>query len=260
MRDEAPAQSARSNPSRLERSPLVYIHDRGREGCPLPALRTVRAVFPHTALQSVVSTSRVSRTQMSCMKASNPAEAKKGWTATILQDGPTTLFDAVASADTIRPIQSEASTRVAVRASAPCPALAGTIGALCACFWSIPYPPSCPPSLGAALLSALFTNPHRCSTTRALTPAAPRQHDRSLRSTRLPSGHPIPNHVVRPDSHVPITSCVRPVLSNQASPGMRKLAATHRRIGFVYLQAAHSPPTALHPASRRRSCLRLHVW
>jgi NAD(P)-dependent dehydrogenase (short-subunit alcohol dehydrogenase family) len=35
--------------------------DRGREGLPLPALRTVRAVFPHTALQSVVSSSRLSR-------------------------------------------------------------------------------------------------------------------------------------------------------------------------------------------------------
>jgi hypothetical protein len=36
--------------------------DRGREGVgPLPALRTVRAVFPHTALQSLVSTSGVSR-------------------------------------------------------------------------------------------------------------------------------------------------------------------------------------------------------
>ena len=31
--------------------------DRGREGVSLPALRTVRAVLPHTALQSMVSTS-----------------------------------------------------------------------------------------------------------------------------------------------------------------------------------------------------------
>jgi len=34
---------------------------------------------------------------------------------------------------------------------------------------------------------------------RALTPAVPRQHARSLRSVRLPSGHPTPNHVVRPN-------------------------------------------------------------
>jgi len=35
--------------------------DRGREGFRLPSLRTVRAVLPHTALQSLVSTSGVSR-------------------------------------------------------------------------------------------------------------------------------------------------------------------------------------------------------
>ena len=33
------------------------VPDRGREGSRLPSLRTVRAVFPHTALQSVVSQS-----------------------------------------------------------------------------------------------------------------------------------------------------------------------------------------------------------
>jgi len=46
---------------------------------------------------------------------------------------------------------------------------------------------------------------------------------------------------------------------------MSKLAAAHRRIGFVLLRAVGSPPAAPHPASRipavgRRSCLRLHVW
>src|ERR1700722_10323051 len=40
---------------------------------------------------------------------------------------------------------------------------------------------------------------------------------------------------------------------------MSRLAAPCRRNGFVILQAVRSPPTALHPASRRRSCLRLHV-
>ena len=37
------------------------VHDRGRDGFRHPALRTVQAVFPHTALQSVVSSSRPSR-------------------------------------------------------------------------------------------------------------------------------------------------------------------------------------------------------
>jgi hypothetical protein len=35
--------------------------DRGREGVTLPALRTVRAVLPHTALQLVVSSSGLAR-------------------------------------------------------------------------------------------------------------------------------------------------------------------------------------------------------
>jgi DNA replication protein DnaC len=39
----------------------TYADDRGREGFRLPSLRTVRAVLPHTALQSLVSTSGVSR-------------------------------------------------------------------------------------------------------------------------------------------------------------------------------------------------------
>jgi hypothetical protein len=38
----------------------------------LPALRTVRAVFPHTALQSVVSSSEVSRGLPSCVECEQP--------------------------------------------------------------------------------------------------------------------------------------------------------------------------------------------
>src|SRR5690606_33378264 len=48
--------SRRRDPGRLTNGP-----DRGREGFRLPALRTARAVFPHTALQSVVSSSGMSR-------------------------------------------------------------------------------------------------------------------------------------------------------------------------------------------------------
>ncbi|MDB5758178.1 MAG: hypothetical protein JWM30_1467 [Burkholderia sp.] len=43
----------------------------------------------------------------------------------------------------------------------------------------------------------------------------------------------------------------------QASPYYSKLAATPRRIEFVILRTANSPPIALHPASRQRSYLRL---
>ena len=47
----------------------TLVLDRGREGVgALPALRTVRAVLPHTALQSLVSTSGVSRVRMSGMR------------------------------------------------------------------------------------------------------------------------------------------------------------------------------------------------
>ena len=41
-------------------------HDRGREGFRLPSLRTVRAIFPHTALQSLVSSSGMSRVVTGC--------------------------------------------------------------------------------------------------------------------------------------------------------------------------------------------------
>src|ERR1700679_1392656 len=40
---------------------------------------------------------------------------------------------------------------------------------------------------------------------------------------------------------------------------MRRLAAPYRRNGFVILRAVRSPPASPHPASRRRSCLRLRV-
>src|ERR1700722_2000327 len=40
---------------------------------------------------------------------------------------------------------------------------------------------------------------------------------------------------------------------------MSRLAAPCRRNGFVILQAVHSLPVALHPASLRRSYLQLHV-
>src|SRR5262249_40003053 len=58
--------------------------------------------------------------------------------------------------------------------------LAGTAGAFSDPFRSTAHPPPCPPSLSAALLSALSAAHRRCGTMRALTPAAPRQRDRPL--------------------------------------------------------------------------------
>ena len=45
----------------------------------------------------------------------------------------------------------------------------------------------------------------------------------------------------------------------RASPFVRGLAVTQRRIVFVILRTGHSPPVALHPASRRRSYGRLQA-
>src|SRR5882724_8216425 len=44
----------------------------------LPSLRTVRAVFPHTALQSLVSSSGVSRSFPGCAKGEQPVSREEG--------------------------------------------------------------------------------------------------------------------------------------------------------------------------------------
>ena len=51
---------------------LTVGNGRGREGFRLPALRTVRAVFPHTALQLVVSSSGVARGMPGWVKGEQP--------------------------------------------------------------------------------------------------------------------------------------------------------------------------------------------
>src|ERR1700722_2517099 len=58
-------------------SDLVFL-DRGRGGVSLPALRTVRAVFPHTALQSVVSSSRLSRSLPGRVEREQPSICEEG--------------------------------------------------------------------------------------------------------------------------------------------------------------------------------------
>ena len=83
------------------------------------------------------------------------------------------------------------------RLSAPCVALAGTAGAVCASILSFTHPPSCPPSLGTALLSVLLAAHHRCSTMRALTPAR-RSHARQVSSL---------TPLCLPDIPSPPTSC-----------------------------------------------------
>ena len=48
------------------------------KGVTLPALRTVRAVFPHTALQSLVPSLGVSRVFKSCLKGDEPLIREEG--------------------------------------------------------------------------------------------------------------------------------------------------------------------------------------
>ena len=48
------------------------------KGSPLPALRTVLAVFPHTALQSVVSSSGLARLHIGFMKGEKPLRREEG--------------------------------------------------------------------------------------------------------------------------------------------------------------------------------------
>jgi len=78
---------------------MVKGVDRGREGLSLPSLRTVRAVFPHTALQSVVSSSGLARLQLGLHLVNSPNSAKDTCPLTPLP-----------SAANIRSVQTSRST------------------------------------------------------------------------------------------------------------------------------------------------------
>jgi hypothetical protein len=94
-----------------------------------------------------------------------------------------------------------------------------------------------------------------CSTMEALTPDALTPNVRSLRLLRLafPAFRPQPRWL-SPGRFVSRLSAEGWF---QASPRTSWLATAFRRIRFVILRTASSPPDALHPASRRRSLLRL---
>src|SRR5258707_6121971 len=68
------------------------------------------------------------------------------------------------SANTMRSVQTVASIHVSLRTSAPCVALAGTVGASTCFDPDIAYPPSCPPSLGVDLLPTHFAAHCGCGT------------------------------------------------------------------------------------------------
>ena len=169
------------------------------------------------------------------------------------------LLDAVSSAANMRSLHTVASIHGQSRPwiSAPCLTLAGTADAwlsLCPVMSLTPLP-SCLPSLGAVLLPALLAGFFsRCGTMKALTPA--QLTDRAGLPTYLatPSCRSVSNHVncrIIAYHHASVTRGFR------TSPWNRRLAAVLRRIEFVCLRTNSSPPVALHPASRRRSYLRL---
>jgi len=89
---------------------------------------------------------------------------------------------------------------------------------------------------------------------KALTPA-PLTYGAALPAYfATPSCRSISNHVnclVIAFHHASVTSDFR------TSPWYRRLVAALRRIEFVILRTDTSPPVAPHPASRRRSFLRL---
>ncbi len=76
----------------------------------------------------------------------------------------------------------------------------------------------------------------------------------------LPSPHSVTNHLARRDTGFPAQSTVsRPAFAGLTSPKLHQRARriTPGRIVFGILRTADPLPVALHPASRRRSYLRL---
>jgi len=117
--------------------------------------------------------------------------------------------------------------------------------------------PSCLPSFGAALLSALLAVSRCCDLIKALT-AAPFIYGAALAAyCATPSCGSVSNHVscrIIAYHHASVTREFR------SSPWYRRLVAALRRIEFVILHTNSSPPVAPHPASRRHSYLGLRSF
>ena len=166
------------------------------------------------------------------------------------------LLDAVSSAANMRSSHAEASTHDQSRpcVSAPCLALSGTTDAmLCSrCGSHAPTFLSPFPQRGFAFRTSRGS---RClGTMETLTPT-PLTYGAGLpvycttSSCRSVSNHAGCLNIAY--HHASVTSEFRASLMNS------RLAAASRRIEFVILRTNSSPPVAFHPASRRRSYLRL---
>jgi len=176
------------------------------------------------------------------------------------QAEPSSSFDAVAQRrhHAIRPYRSFHPRHVAGFCALHSPR--GHSGALCASVLVFTHPPSYPPWLGPVLQPGFSRlSPHRYY--EALTPAG-LAHDRQVSPlTPLHLRASRPQHVMCPKCRfVSQPQRIRSdPLRSSASPCDRRLATTPRRNRFVLLRATRSPPVASHPASRRRSYLRLRA-
>ena len=121
------------------------------------------------------------------------------------QRPPLTPFS---SADTMRSVQTEASTHDQSRASAPCVALAGTVDALSCLIPSVPHPPSCPafPRRGFALRASRGSSPLRYYAGSDPCRASPARQVSPFRPLAFRASNPQPRRAS--ERHVPITSCV----------------------------------------------------
>jgi len=253
----------------------------------LPALRTVRAVLPHTALQSLVSSSGVSGLRMGCCEGEQPVSREEGvgpalmvgltssnaGALLLLEQGgvrapadealvdhqavPLSSLDAVDQRrhHALRP--DRAFRPPPLPAPGVCPR-----SSLLRHFQddvlthSRPRSSSfLPPFPRPGFTSRASRRRTGSGTMKALTPAALTPTGRSLRLLRLavPTFRPQPRGL--PAGR--LIRCPQRRRFLQASPRMSRLATASRRIRFVILRTASSPTVASHPASRRRSYLQL---
>ena len=101
----------------------------------------------------------------------------------------------------------------------------------------------------------------RSGTMQALTPAAFTPDDRSLRLLRFAFGASNPQPRDAPERRF-CSHLIAPGRTSLRDPGFALTPRARRNTPpnrYVILQAAPSPPVALHPASRRRSYHRLHL-
>ncbi len=121
--------------------------------------------------------------------------------------------------------------------------------------------PLAPPALPGFLATTGAVTPARgrgLAASSALLPHAGLPASRNRSSEPSASNHrPAPMVAFSPNPSAPWASPARAEL--RASPLDRRLARRYGRIEFVILRMALSPPVASHPASRRRSYIRLQA-